>query len=281
MSKSKLDNELVSSMLEKLNQISGVEEGGSEWLEAGKGKGRRAKRTCWTGDNKVDSSDTNAVLNAILTALCALLEQRTDELKEHKEKISVLEDQNRTQGDLLDEIQQRGLKGNLIIASPTALNKQTMIKSSDELQNLKVSVTDHVCDLIQKKYDVKIHPNDIQACHHLPNKNILLKIWNRKPDSAWIKLKTEIKKGGRKDINIFANFQMTTRRSSLLFHLRSLKKTGKIWKIYSDENGKIGLKINDKSPAKSIITYYSDGKFGTPKTLSVKEIDALVNQTKA
>ena len=44
MSKSKLDNELVSSMLEKLNQISGVEEGGSEWLEAGKGKGRRAKK---------------------------------------------------------------------------------------------------------------------------------------------------------------------------------------------------------------------------------------------
>ena len=43
----------------------------------------------------------------------------------------------------------------------------------------------------------------------------------------------------------------------------------------------MGLKINDKSPAKSVITYYSDEKFGPPKTLSVKEIDALVNQTKA
>ena len=44
MSKSKLDNELVSSLLEKLNQISGIEEGGSDWLEEGKGKGRRAKK---------------------------------------------------------------------------------------------------------------------------------------------------------------------------------------------------------------------------------------------
>ena len=54
------------------------------------------------------------------------------------------------------EIQQRGLKGNLIIASPTALNKQTVIKSAEELQNLKVSVTDNICDLIKKKYDVII-----------------------------------------------------------------------------------------------------------------------------
>ena len=36
---------MVSSMLEKLNQIFGVEEGGSGWLEAGKGKGRRANKT--------------------------------------------------------------------------------------------------------------------------------------------------------------------------------------------------------------------------------------------
>ena len=71
--------------------------------------------------------------------MCALLEQRTDELEEHKEKISVLEDQNRTQEDPLDEIQQRGLKENLIIASPTDINKQTMIKSPEELQNLNVS----------------------------------------------------------------------------------------------------------------------------------------------
>ena len=71
--------------------------------------------------------------------MCALLEQRTDELEEHKEKISVLEDQNKTQEDPLDEIQQRGLKENLIIASPTDLNKQTMIKSPEELQNLNVS----------------------------------------------------------------------------------------------------------------------------------------------
>ena len=63
---------------------------------SGKGKGKRDKTTCWIGDNKVDSSYTNAVLNANLTALCALLEQRTGGLKEHKEKVSVLEDQNRT-----------------------------------------------------------------------------------------------------------------------------------------------------------------------------------------
>ena len=67
-------------------------------MRRGREKEEGLKKAFWTVDNKVDSSDINAVLNAILTALCAFLEQRTDELKEKQEKLSVLEDQNRTQG---------------------------------------------------------------------------------------------------------------------------------------------------------------------------------------
>ena len=39
--------------------------------------------------------------------------------------------------------------------------------------------------------------NPTKWYHHLSITNILLRIWNRKPDSAWTKLTTEIKKDGR------------------------------------------------------------------------------------
>ena len=85
--------------------------------------------------------------------------------------------------------------------------------------------------LIKTKYNVVVPENDIQACHYLPNNTILVRFWNRKEGSPWDHLTTEIKKGGKKEVGLYANFQLTNKRNSLMYHLRSMKKEGKISKL--------------------------------------------------
>ena len=54
----------------------------------------------------------------------------------------------------------------------------------------------------------------------------------------------QIKAGkGKKDYQIFIIFQLTRRRSTILFHLRGLKREENIAKFYSDENGTIAVKV--------------------------------------
>ena len=133
--KTKIDNELAKSVMEKINQgLGGLS---SEWIE-----GRKDKRSVRgeksnvnvNGESKLDLSDNNAVLNAILKAVLSLLSQKL---------VKDLEDQNRAQADLLEEIQQRSFKGGLILTSPKGKNKVSCVKSREELLKEKKSVTDH------------------------------------------------------------------------------------------------------------------------------------------
>lgn len=260
--------------MEKINQ--GLDGDNSEWIEGRKENRNRDKPN---GELKPDLSDTNAVLNAILKAVLSLLSQN-NELTEQKKLVKDLEEKNRAQGDLLDEIQQRSFKGGLIITSPEGKNKVSCVKSQEELRKEKKTVTDHACELLRRKYDVIVPPSDISACHHLQSKNILIKIWNRKEGSALEKLSNQIMKGGRKEENIYANYMMTSMRNNIMFELRKLKRDGLVEKIFSDENGKISIKVHEKS-SKQPISFFAEEKFGICKTLSIKEIKDLVKNAKA
>ena len=115
----------------------------------------------------------------------------------------------------------------------------------------------HIIKLVQEKYDITIPESDIQACHRLPNKSVLLKIWNRKEGLAWENLVRKIKSPENNSFNVYFNFQLTNKRSNLLYECQMLKKTGKIDKFYSDENGHIKLKIKKDSNDKVRITFVS------------------------
>ena len=137
-------------------------------------------------------------------------------------------------------------------------------------------------ELIKTKYNVVVPASNVQACHFIPSwpegrkgnplyKSVVIRFWNRKPDSAWSALVKSIVSGGAKEVPIFCNFQLTKKRNNLLFHLRKLKKEKKIVKYYTDENGKIQYKISEKS-SKVTITYASEDKKRCPLTLSVPEL---------
>ena len=118
--KTKIDNELAKSVMEKINQgLGGLS---SEWIEGRKDKrsvrGEKSKVNV-NGESKLDFSDNNAVLNAILKAVLSLLSQKL---------VKDLEDQNRAQADLFKEIQQPSFKDGLIITSPKGKNKVSCVK---------------------------------------------------------------------------------------------------------------------------------------------------------
>ena len=80
----------------------------------------------------------------------------------------------------------------------------------------------------------------------LQSNNILIKIWNRKEGSAWVKLFNQIKKGERKEENIYVNYMMTSKGNNIMLELRALKREGKLEKIFSDENWEISIKVHEK-----------------------------------
>ena len=207
-------------------------------------------------------------LVSMVTTLCEQREEDRKELQRRDGEIELLKNQMRELSDELDEARQRNMKGNIIVSSIPSDNKPSLIKTGNQL---KTSVTKHACDLMKQKYKVDVPEEDIQACHSLPNNQIIVRFANRRPESAWSSLKENIVKGGSTDINVYANFQLTKRRNSLLYSLRKAKKDGKISKIYSNENGQISYKVTDNA-VKTKVTYFSTKKHDSPKTLTVSEL---------
>ena len=232
----------------------------------------------------VDGSDVNSVLQALLTIISAQVEDQRREKAEQDRRFQNIELKVREQGDKLDEIQQRGLKGNLMISSPTNGGKASLLKSPAQLEEEGVSVLDHVRELIREKYDVDLPASDVQACHHVPSwpkgkrgqpeyKTIVLRIWNRTPGSAWSALVAGIMSGGAKQVNIYANFQLTKQRSDLVYNLRKLKEAKKISKFYTNENGHISYRVSEKS-LKVKVTYFYPDKDSNPITLKPSELNS-------
>ena len=230
------------------------------------------------GNQQADPSNFGQVLTHLVKAVSALTQQ-FNSLKEaqveHPAGVDVPEVRNlqetvRVQGDEIDECRQRGMKGNLILCSPTANNKINLIKSDDQLREAKQSLTDHILAIVKQKYDVVVPLQDLQALHRLPNGNVILRLWNRAPGSAWCKLVDGIKSGKNMGMNFFTNFHLTKRRNSLLYEVRQLKKAGSILKFYTDENGQIYFRTKENGP-KHKITYFTESRNSNPITLLNKD----------
>ena len=72
---------------------------------------------------------------------------------------------------------------------------QAYLESESDLPK-GVTFEDHILKLIKETYGVNIPACDIQACHPLSEHSANLRIWNRRPGSAFHKLVTAVKCGG-------------------------------------------------------------------------------------
>ena len=141
MTDTKIDMGLISDLVKKLDKLENAKESeGSKWSKV-QGKDRKAKK----GKGgivyaKIDPIDLNSVLSLIVQAITVLVDQQ-DILRKHKVRIDDLEKQSRAQGDLLDEIQQHKMKGNIIFSGVAGKNKPSLIKPQEQLKQEKVTST--------------------------------------------------------------------------------------------------------------------------------------------
>lgn len=203
---------------------------GADWVQK-KSKTQRKRDSKDAGEINPEATDLQS-LNGLLKIV--------DELRNI---ILKFKDVLMAQEHRIDAIQQRQLKGNLILTSKPNKDSFSLIKSESELSNAKLNVLDHAISLIESKYKVAVKHNEIQACHFLDKHTIILRYWDRKPTSSFWKLCEGIKTGGDRNINFYINFQLTKHRSELSFFLRQLKREAKIAAYYTDENGNISLAV--------------------------------------
>ena len=128
---------------------------------------------------------------------------------------------------------------------------------------------DHVTDIINKKYKVKVPREDVQACHRLPSGSIIIKIWRRTNGSPWQNLINSIRTVRDKNINCYLNFHLTKTRNNLLFEVRQLKKKNIITTFSGDENGSIYIQKKEDDKKMRITSHYRK------KEKNVKRIHSL------
>ena len=98
-------------------------------------------------------------------------------------------------------------------------------RAEDALKADNKDLVDHVVDLALKKYEVTIPKTDIASCTRVHSGGIIFYMWNQKPGSAYHTLCKNIKSVKNLTTNIYFNFMLTKRRSTLLFEARKLKGT--------------------------------------------------------
>ena len=137
--------------------------------------------------------------------------------------------------DDLDEEKQKNLKGKFIISSSDKRGKESLFKDDETLKAEKKDLADHVIDLALKKYEVTLPKADIAYCTRVHSGGIIFSLWNQKPGSAYHSLCKNIKSTKNLATNVYFNFMLTKRRSTLLFEARKLKRDNMISKFLSDE----------------------------------------------
>ena len=87
-----------------------------------------------------------------------------------------------------------------------------------------------------------------------------------------------IKSGKNNHVNVFFNFQLTRKRSNLLYEVRQLKKVNKVAKYYTDEHGniKVLVKLGDKKKVR--ITSVTSKECPTLKTFTIEELKNIPYQ---
>ena len=188
--------------------------------------------------------------------------------KESSENTRELEDE-------VDDYKQKNLAGKFVITCDR--KKPSEMKTQEELaaDGGERALPAHIVQLALSKYGTTLKEDDISSCHYLPKGGIFFSLWNMRPGSPSAALTEAIKTSKDKTKNIYINFMMTRRRSSLLFEVRSLKKQKKIARYYSDEKGTITIKVKEGDTNIKLCSFY-ETKNSPVRTFTVAELKKKV-----
>ena len=177
-----------------------------------------------------------------------------EEVAELRQKLNQLEQH-------CDVIQQRSMKGNLIISSPNLQHKASLLEPAAIQRNgsqAREDATELCTRLIKMKTGVTVPLLDISACHVLKrqgsNASYIIRFHNMRPGSAWESITAGMMTGKNldgqafSDANVYLSFQVTHAKGELLKEARALRSSKGIWKYSTDQNGKIAIQAKKFGP---------------------------------
>ena len=235
----------------------------------------------FSGSSSAKKKET--VLTGMVSSLLTLVSELFNSIKNISTKneegsalASTVNDKVRGLEDKVDVNKQRSMKGNFIVSSMAREGKVCLIKTEKQLKDENVSLEHHIIELVKDKYEVDLPVDDIEACHRLPNGSVVLRLWNKRAGSAYADMVKAIKLGKNLEMNVYFNFQLTRRRSNLMYEIRKLKREQKIFKYYVNENGDMFIVINEGDTKKRIT--FGETERQNFRTLTKEELLHLVEQ---
>ena len=164
----------------------------------------------------------------------------------------------------LDEVHQRGLKGNLLVSTSTRQTKQgrpvprvARVATTKQGQRGKEGDLEYVTRLVKLKSNnsININPNQVAACHGVgPQRDgdwdtFVISFWDRTSYSSWDYLTTAMMTGkvdGALTMdhrcNVFLNYQLTRPRAALAKAARQARLANHIEKECVTQNGEVKVK---------------------------------------
>jgi hypothetical protein len=230
---------------------------------------------------KKEGEHNSAVIDLLVATIHGVVSQLDQHstimgamLAQHEKDISVVKKENVTLEIENDEIRQRSMKGNLIISSSTQGDRTSAFQRLPAVGDPLHRETDleMVLRLVEDKTGVKFHEEEVEAFHPLSRRgeggqgasptSYVLRIWNRKPGTAWDALREGMRTGRKagnlnenfSQLNLNVNYQLTRPRGKLaqavrqartqLIREKKLKKEEKVFKYSHDENGVLRVKCH-------------------------------------
>ena len=185
-----------------------------------------------------------------------------DKTKANKQcpKVAALEARVKDLESDADTTSQKLKTGSLILTQP---REGKFIQKKEDLEASGTSVASHASQVIQAKTGVKIEESDLKAAHFLPNGNVKVKFSEVKEGSKFKQVVEKIKMPlpDEKKVPLYLNFDLTKKRSALLYEVRQLKKQKKIFRYFTDFDGTISIIKEEGSKVKEKLTR-STGRSG-------------------
>ena len=218
--------------------------------------------------------------------LAMFIQEGTKDLKAEVEemtaKVEELNVKNTKLAEEVDEARQREMKGNILLSSPNRPDKPTLMVAKRSADNTQLETTTDMCRrLIKEKTGVDIPESDVSACHRLRDEtSYILAIKNRREGSGWETLsagmitgRKEPKRGrdspNFESNNLYLNFQLTSKRSSIVKQAKLARKAGLLVKYSVNENGRITV-VKDKAA--------HGQKFKWQAVRNIQELEVIVGR---
>ena len=156
-----------------------------------------------------------------------------------------------------DVLAQKWKVGTIILQS-NKKGRDPLVKLEKEVKEEELAK--HATYLIKEKTGVIIEEGDLSKCHFVPGGGLKVRFKEVKRGSKFNKIVDAIKRptNEQKNINLYANFELTKKRNGLLYEVRKAKRENRIAKYFVDFDGNIEVQINLQDKERVRLTRQSE-----------------------